>query len=391
MIKQLKNIFDKENFVRKKRPMELNINGSFAQKSLMSNAKLFIENPCVRRSVNVIATAISAVKFKVFRDGKFVSDHSLYDLLNRPNGTDSLASFMEGLVTNFMIFGNAYVAIIDGQNGQELHNLNPEKMTIIPGPNGVPLRFEYEVDGKIVKFDNNGFDKPVGHLKTFNPQSNWYGISPLDAVRVSANLHHSITLHNLSLINNGGRVGGVVALKKGANRLSEKEKESIRHNLVQMYQGPENAGRIAFVEGGDFEWKPMGASVMDMDYINAKTLAAREISEALGVPAILIGGIGMKGEAAHANFREIIDRFHEGTILPLAQRIFSFLNNWLVRQIDPNASLQIDHENFLPLNDKRFELWEKVSSADFLSEKEKRALLGLENIINQTQAANSQG
>lgn len=390
MIKQLKNIFAAENIVRKKKDSSFNINGSFASKSLMSNAKLFVENPCVRRSVNVIASSLSSIKFKIFRDGKYLTDHVLYDLLNKPNGMDSWTSFMEGLVTNYMIFGNAYVAVLDGGHGLELHNLNPEKMTVVPGSNGVPAAFEYSVDGKMIKFDNSTKSLPkVGHIKTFNPGNNWYGLSPLDAIRVSANLHQSITLHNLALINNGGRVGGVVSLKKGPNRLSDKEKEAIKQNIVQMYQGPENAGRIAFVEGGDFDWKPMGATASDMDYINAKTLAAREISEALGVPAILIGGVGIKGESTHANFKEIVERFNEGTVLPLAQRIFSFLNNWLVSEIDPTCSIQMDLDHFLPLHDKRFSLWDKVNEATFLSNQEKRILLGLENIKDEAQVARS--
>lgn len=188
------------------------------------------------------------------------------------------------------------------------------------------------------------------------------------------------------MIQNGGRLSGVVAFKSGAMPLTQEEKDKITNQLVTQYQGPGNAGRIAFVEGGEFEWKPMGANPKDMDYVWTKNLAAREISEALGVPSILIGGIGLSGESTRTNFKEVIDRFHEGTVLPLAEKLFSFLNNWLINKVDKNCCLQMDLDNFLPVHEKRYELWDKVNCATFLSDKEKRILLGLENIESQAEA-----
>ena len=383
MVKKIKDVF--AYFNTKRVPSSsFNINSSFANRSVMSNSKLYVNNPCVRRSVNVIAQAVSSIKFKVFKDGKYLTKHSLYDLLNQPNSSDCWSAFIEGLVTNFMIHGNAYVALMHNDRLQ-LHNLRSDKVEIVPGAHGVPKAFHYEVDGKRLTFNNEIEQLPnIGHVKTFNPYDSWYGLSPLEAVNVSANLHQAITTHNLSMINNGGRVSGIVSVKSGANRLTQEQKEAIKQDLVLQYQGPNNAGRIAFVEGGDFSWTPMGASTHDMDYVNAKMLASREISEALGVPSMLIGGTGVSGESSRANFKEIVERFHEGTVLPIAQRIFSFLNNWLVAQIDSACTLQMDLEHFLPLHDKRYELWDKVNAATFLSDAEKRILLGLEHIKDES-------
>ncbi len=384
MIEQLKKIFAQP--VRR-RQSDFKINSSFANKRLLSGSKLYVENPCVRRSVTVVANAVASIKFKVFRNGKYLTDHPLYDLLNRPNGSDSWTSFIEGLITNFMIYGNSYIVLIKNER-LELHNLHSEHVNIVPGEFGVPNGYEYFVDNNKIFFDNTKIALPqIGHLKTFNPYDSWYGLSPLESIKVSANLHQAITAHNLAMIQNGGRISGIISLKNGSMPLTDDQKNMISRELIEQYQGPNNAGRIAFVEGGDFEWKPMGSSPKDMDYIAAKTLAAREISEALGVPAILIGGIGVDGESARANYKEILERFHEGTVLPLTQKLFSFLNNWLVSQIDPSCCIQMDLDNFLPVYDKRYALWEKVNHATFLSDKEKRILLGLENIESEAQVA----
>lgn len=389
MIKQLKRILVTPQ--NRRGPNSLKINSAFANKQLISCSKLYVENPCVRRSISVVANGVSSIKFKVFKNGKYVSEHMLYDLLNKPNGVDSWASFVEAVITNYMIYGNAYLALIAHDDKLELHNLNSANMHIVPGEYGVPKGFEYYVDGNKVEFDNQSNALPsVGHLKSVNPSDNWYGLSPLQSVQISANLHQAITMHNLSMLQNGGRISGIISLKNGATPLNQEQKDSITRELIEQYQGPNNAGRIAFVEGGDFTWQPMGNSPKDMDYVSAKTLAAREISEALGVPSILIGGIGVEGESARANFKEILERFNEGTVIPLAQKLYGFLNNWLVAKLDDAAYLQMDLDNFLPLHDKRYELWDKVNSANFLTDKEKRILLGLENVESEAQAARVQ-
>lgn len=363
------------------------INSSSANKHLISCASLYVDNPCVRRSVSVLASAVASIKFKVYKNGKYIAEHFLYDFLNRPNGMDSWSSFIECLITNYMIYGNSYITLVRNGKKVELHNLHSNNMYIVPGDFGVPKAYEYYVDGKKILFDNMDQNLPyVGHLKNVNPIDDWYGLSPLQAVQVSANLHHAITVHNLSMIQNGGRISGIIALKNAVMPLTDAQKDAITSQLVEQYQGPSNAGRIAFVEGGDFSWQPMGTSPKDMDYVAAKTLAAREISEALGVPSILIGGIGLEGESARANFKEILERFNEGTVLPLAQKLYSFLNNWLVAKLDAECYIQMDLDNFLPLHDKRYKLWDKVNDARFLSEKEKRILLGLENIQSEAES-----
>ena len=76
--------------------------------------------------------------------------------------------------------------------------------------------------------------------------------------------------------------------------------------------------------------------------------------------------------------------------MPIAQKLYSFLNNWLMKKIDSSCYLQMDLDNFLPLHDKRYDLWDKVNSANFLSDKEKRILLGLENIASEAHAGRTQ-
>ena len=54
------------------------------------------------------------------------------------------------------------------------------------------------------------------------------------------------------------------------------------------------------LEGG-LDWKSMSLSPRDMDFLEAKNAAAREIALALGVPPMLLG---IPGDNTYANFQE---------------------------------------------------------------------------------------
>ncbi len=382
MFKNLKKIISLQSRFAKKSVYSknsVNITSTVANKNLLSNYELYIKNSCVRRSVNLIASSVSSIKFKIMKDAVCIKNHFLYDFLNTPNYNDSWSSFLEAFVTNYLIFGNAFL-FLDKECGKlKLYNLQSDKVKVVPGHRGVPDSFVYTVDEKNYTYNNDSEFPFIGYLKNYNPCDHWYGSSVLDSVYASANLHQSITANHLSVMSNGGRPSGVVTLKSGSEALTENQKKELTNSLNAAYSGPNNAGKIIFIEGGDFSWQPM-SNPADMDYVNAKVLAAREISEALGVPSILIGGIGMDGESAKSNFKEITQRFHEGTILPLANKIFGFLNNWLVQKIDSSVKLEIDLDEFLPIDQKRFAFWDKINSASFLTDNEKRSLLGFDNL-----------
>ena len=57
------------------------------------------------------------------------------------------------------------------------------------------------------------------------------------------------------------------------------------------------AGRPLLLEGG-LDWKPLSLTPKDMDFIEAKNVAAREIALAIGVPPMLLG---IPGDNTYSN------------------------------------------------------------------------------------------
>src|SRR6185437_5268865 len=83
--------------------------------------------------------------------------------------------------------------------------------------------------------------------------------------------------------------------------------------------------RPLLLEGG-LDWKPLSLTPKDMDFIEAKNAAAREIALAIGVPPMLLG---IPGDNTYSNYQEAQRAFWHQTVLPLVNRTARALASWL--------------------------------------------------------------
>jgi HK97 family phage portal protein len=126
------------------------------------------------------------------------------------------------------------------------------------------------------------------------------------------------------------------------------------------------------LEGG-LKWQAMSMTPADMDFMALKAAAAREIALAFGVPPMLMG---LPGDTAFANYREANRALWRLAILPVAETILAGLAQAL-RGWFPDAALAVDLDRVTALAEDRERLWRQVSAADFLSDEEKRSMVGL--------------
>ena len=168
-----------------------------------------------------------------------------------------------------------------------------------------------------------------------------------------------------------GRLGALVYDAADAS-LSVEQFERLKSELETVHQGASNAGRPLLLEGG-LDWKPMGYSPRDMDFIEAKWVAAREIALALGVPPMLLG---IPGDNTYSNYTEANRTFWRQTVLPLVNRTAGSLSNWLDDSYGEGLVLRPDINNIDALSIERDSRWQRISKADFLTVNEKREALG---------------
>jgi HK97 family phage portal protein len=133
-----------------------------------------------------------------------------------------------------------------------------------------------------------------------------------------------------------------------------------------------NAGRPLLLEGG-LDWKAMGLSPRDMDFLEARNGAARDIALALGVPPMLIG---IPGDNTYANYQEANRAFYRLTVLPLVNRTAARLCGWLSPVFGTTLRLEPDLDRIAGLAGERDALWTRIGAASFLTDEEKREAVG---------------
>lgn len=336
------------------------------------------KNVIVYRAVNLIARSAASVPWRLYEHGHEVSRHPLLDLIHLPNPRQGGAAFIESVFSYLLLSGNSYIEMVQGQQSHpiELYSLRPDRIKVIPGKTGLPMAYEYAVNGHVkhLAVHPASGHSQILHLKLFHPLNDWYGMSPLEATGSAIDQHNTVSAHNLALLQNGGRPSGALVVNQKAqnSEMTPEQRQSLKDDLRLLYEGEKNAGRMMVLEG-DFDWKEMGLSPKDLDFIDGKNLSAREIAQAFGVPPMLVG---VPGDATFSNYKEARYHLWEDTILPLLDQFTDELNSWLCPLFKTGLRLMYNIDAIPALASRREEAWAKLTAANFLTINEKRQALG---------------
>ncbi len=337
----------------------------------------FLANPVGFRAVKLIAEAAAALPLVCQDAERRYDTHPMLALINRPNGAQGRAEFLEAAYGYLMLTGNAYLEAVPGavRLPGELHVLRSDRMSLVPGQDGWPVAYDYNVGGRTHRFDMTTGMQPICHLKSFHPQDDHYGLSPMQAAAVAVDVHNAASAWSKALLDNAARPSGAIVYKgvDGQGSLSADQYDRLVGEIEANHQGARNAGRPMLLEGG-LDWKPMGFSPSDMEFQETKEAAAREIAIAFGIPPMLLG---IPGDATYANYQEANRAFYRLTVLPLAAKVMADVSHWLVCLTGEAVELKVDLDQIPALAAERDQQWARVGGADFLTVAEKRRLLGL--------------
>jgi len=356
----------------------------------------FAQNAIVYRAVRMVAEAAASVPLLLYEGDAEIAEHPLLDLIGRPNPVSTAPDLLESWYGFLLISGNAYLeAVALSGEIRELHVLRPDRMKVIPGPEGWPEAFEYSAGGRSVRFSGEVVPgvRPVLHLKLFNPVDDHYGLSPIEAAATAIDIHNTASRWNKALLDNSARPSGALVYAARDGNLSPEQFDRLKAELEQGFSGAAHAGRPLLLEGG-LDWKSMSLSPKDMDFMEAKHAAAREIALALGVPPMLLG---IPGDNTYSNYQEATRSFWRQTVLPLVTRTAKALSTWLAPAyaelpplpasgervgvrgshiLDAPLELRPDLDAIEALSPEREALWTRVDKATFLTTNEKRTAVG---------------
>lgn len=333
----------------------------------------FHRNAVVYRCVRLVSEAAASIVWTVLANGAEQHGHPAEKLMARPNPRESGTELLETLYGHLLLSGNAYAELVTaGGAVREIHALRPDRVSLMPGPDGWPQAYEYRVGDRVRRIPaGEGDQANVLHLRLFDPLDDHYGFAPLSAAQVSLEMHEAASRWNKALLDNSARPSGALVYSSGEN-LSDDEFKRLKDELESAFQGTGNAGRPILLEGG-LDWKPLSLSPKDMDFLEARSGAAREIALAFGVPPLLLG---LPGDNTYANYAEANRAFWRTTVLPLVQRTQGAMAHWLQPRFSEEIRFEPDLDRIEALASEREALWRRVSAAPFLTDDEKREALG---------------
>jgi len=351
------------------------------------------QNAVAFACANRIANAVASVELHLFKEKgdqvDRVTESELLKLLDRPNPLQSGREFLGHLASYYALSGNAYVhgaGIADRgavrRPPKQLFLLSPGHVTVESGLYaGIPKEYVYKPDASTriaYPVDLLTARSEVLHVKTFNPLSPWYGMAPMDAAALAIDMHNAGNVWNYSLLKQGARPSGALIAKGKDGQqatLTDEQFNRLKAMLDEEYSGAGNNGKPLLLEGG-LEWQEMSLNPTDMDFLNGKHSAAREIALAFGVPPQLLG---IPGDNTYSNYEQATLAFWTETVLPILQLIIGGLNRWLTPQYGDGLYLWYDEEMIPALEPLRKAKSDRVNAATFMRINEKRQAMGLDD------------
>ena len=201
-----------------------------------------------------------------------------------------------------------------------------------------------------------------------------YGLGGLNAAAQAIETHNAASRWNTALLENAARPSGALVYAPGEAGavLSPEQFERLRSEMDASFSGAANAGRPMLLDGG-LRWQAMSLTPAELDFAGTKATAAREIALAFGVPPMLLG---LPGDNTYANYAEANRALWRLTLLPMLEKMANALAGHF-RCWWPEVEIAIDRESIPALSEDRERLWAQVAASDFLSNEEKRAMLGI--------------
>ncbi len=338
--------------------------------------RAYLDNPVAQRAVRLVGEGIGGAAL-------LPTDAGLAALVSATSAGQSL---LETLACQLLLHGNGYVQVMKDAAGRpvELFALRPERVSVIAGDDGWPSAYAYRVGERVLTIpvlDEDASPNLI-HIKGFHPSDDHYGAGCLAAADQAVAIHNAASNWNRNLLENAARPSGALVYDTGDSAgLTADQFDRLKAELARAFSGDANAGRPMLLEGG-LKWQSLSLSPADMDFATLKAAAARDVALAFGVPPMLLG---LPGDATYANYREANRALWRLTLLPLANKLLAALAEGLVTWF-PDARLVIDLDRIPALAEDRERLWSQVSAAAFLSDAEKRAMLGLAPDVSENKS-----
>lgn len=340
----------------------------------------YSENWIIFRCLQEIIQAAIQLQWVVCKknkDGKKepIPNHPIQTLIEKPNKLYSQAEFIKRAIAFYYIGGDAPIVkmTVRGNIAKELYTYRPDKTTMeLTGNIDMPyanIRYEGQQAQDI---------KPEQFMlwKNFNPLDEFDGLGRgmpvVKPILKNGDLLQAMVDWNVSLMQNGGQVSGVISTAPGES-LTKTQYERAKTQLNNEYGGTKNVGKWMLLEGGATA-SQMGTNPKDMDWNNGKEGTMKDICIGIGVDPLIVG---FNESASYNNKNEAEKGLYTKTVIPLMQNLAGQLGTFLGLQ--DGEFFDIDYSHIPVLQEDIKELNDKLDNPD-ITINEKRQARGYEPV-----------
>lgn len=262
--------------------------------------------------------AISNLPLGIVRGSKSVS-HQLNDFLMHPNNEISSTALWRQWSADLALGGETGFEFVANRSGSRILEMwphQPSRFSVQPDEN---LRTYYVPRGYHIEYQGvREYDLPADeflHTKFYNPENPWRGISPMSAIRMSVAIEQLASAWSKMFFTNGARPDGIIIAPQGITKTEREEIENKFHERHGLTAKGVSWHKVAVLEQGVTDYKPINFTVKDMQWAETRKLSANEILAIFGIPDEL-GGLGRN---TYENFERAHLVFWSETMLPLIQ------------------------------------------------------------------------
>ncbi len=218
------------------------------------------------------------------------------------------------------------------------------------------------------------------YARNYNPEDNSLGRGHSLMISASKEARQTIlsTQHNVSLLENGGRISLVFHFEED---MEPEEFEALQEKIIARYSGPLVTGGVGVTAGGKMQIEELGKSPKDMDFANLHEVAVKSIALVYKVPLPLV----TDSRQTQSNYEIAVLALYDDAVLPLARRILGALSTFLLPRFgvtSPSARLVPIQDSVTALTMRRNSELIKLKNVNIQTINELRNLLGLDPVDN---------
>lgn len=319
--------FPKKKQLREASKVNINYVDSRKRYVTIRSQESALENSVVYRAISILTDSVASIPLGIYRknkEGYWVEDtqHPLFNILTRrASQRMTIYEFLEGIIMQMVMYGNAYIYIGRSSNSdiKELVLLYPQTVyhdvikntfTVTDTYNNIKGQF---TTSQILKISHKSLDTLSGRPVT-------------DFSGKTLALASACDSESLLTLNNGGRFKGIITSDSSLSGFSsaiDSQVEDIRDNLQEEI----NSGKDILTLQSGSTFIPISQTGKDLQITENKQFSLSDLARYFGVSLSKLQ-ITFAGNYA-ASLQEQIS-FYQDTLNPLLVKLEKAFNTYLI-------------------------------------------------------------